>query len=172
MASYSMTMPKSPYLPPLKSIASSHAPNLPWSASLLRSRESYEGQDAMPNAYKYIIPGEPMSLNQAHYGNEQRWSPSKERQLIWKIHLQQQQLIPPFTIPIHLICNFFFRKHPVDQFKYLSIHTPDLISLIKFCEFIGRGILWTSTRIIIKESAEKTFAPRARTEITIITLND
>lgn len=125
----------------------------------------------------YIIPGDPIPLARARYGNRRVWDSQKEVKLISGISLtQQHQEKPFFKGPLHMDLVFYIelphnrRKPYKHQFDY-HYYKPDLDNLIKFIADIANGILYTDDCIISSISAKKIYDYEPRTQITLREIN-
>jgi len=128
-------------------------------------------------AITYIIPGDPIPLARARYGNRRVWDSQKEVKLISTISLVQQHNDNPFFEgPIHMDLIFYIglphnrRKPFKNQFDY-HYYKPDLDNLIKYVADIANGILYYDDCIISAITAKKIYDYEPRTQITVRELN-
>jgi len=125
----------------------------------------------------YIIPGDPIPLARARYGNRRVWDSQKETKLISSISLNRQHDTNPlFTGPLHMDLIFFIelphnrRKPYKNQFDY-HYYKPDLDNLIKYCCDISNKILYDDDCVVASITAKKIYDYEPRTQITIRELN-
>lgn len=123
----------------------------------------------------YCIPGDPLPLARARYGNGRVYDSQKQLKVHWGIVLQHQHQDREFYKgALSLEVTFYFKYPKSTANKYIKqsiIHhhvKPDLSNLIKFIEDVAQGILYQNDSRISVIQAQKLYDhENPRTEFCI-----
>jgi len=124
---------------------------------------------------KFIVPGDPVSLDRARYGRGKDgtariYDSQRDEKLMVGITLRSQNGDrEPIAVPIYLDITFYFKKPR--GFKALSLwktSRPDTSNLLKFYEDVGTEAgLWKDDSFIVKITAQKVYDDNPRTEFYV-----
>ncbi len=128
---------------------------------------------------RFIIPGDPVALARARYGNGKVYDCQKEIKSKYAIILSNQHNdYPFFQGPLHLDITFYFSipktsiKH-ADKLRFTPrACKPDLSNLVKFIEDVAIGILYRDDAVISVINCKKIYDNPARTEFIISEISD
>lgn len=126
----------------------------------------------------YMIPGDPVPLARARYGNKKVWDSQKEIKVHAGILLSNQHgKAPRFCNALSVILRFYFpipvsysRKKRLEVENQPHYFKPDLSNLIKFVEDIGNDILYHDDARIAHIDAQKMYGDDPHTELIVIEL--
>lgn len=139
----------------------------------------YKKRDYTQNTFvlrseTYTIPGDPVALARARYGEHRIYDSQKQLKLVVGLQfVNQQGDKPQFSGPIILNVKFFIalpQRHPISLPGSYHPYRPDLSNLIKFIEDAATGILYKDDCIIAQINSQKLYDRNPRTEITLTTL--
>ena len=124
---------------------------------------------------KFIIPGDPISLDRARYGRgrdgkAQIYDSQRNEKLMVGITLRSQNGDrQPLCIPLCLDIIFYFKKPKFRKLPHLwRVERPDTSNLLKFYEDVGTEAgLWKDDSFIVKITAQKMYDDNPRTEFYV-----
>lgn len=121
----------------------------------------------------YLIPGKPIPLARARYGNthNKMWDSQKAiKNAASIVLLNGHNTRPFFEGPLHIDIDFYFpraAKNPPPENSFMH-YKPDIDNLIKFVLDISNGILFHDDSCISSITATKRYSADPRTHIHII----
>ena len=130
--------------------------------------------------FVYTIPGDPVALARARFGNRRVWDSQKNIKVNTGIILQSQHGKQPlYTGPLHLDVIFYMpiaSSHSAKKKEQLSdayhFSKPDLDNLIKFILDTAHGIIFANDCIVSSLCAKKVYSLESKTEFYIRELNE